>query len=68
MNATPDNRTFHNLINPQASAGKCPLNVGGQIGDYDAKMCVSLNDALRSAKTYAETGQTEATLVWEKQQ
>lgn len=64
--ATPDNLTFHNLINPKALKGKCELKAGGQYGDYDLRQCVSLDSVLRAAKTYAETGQIEATLTWEK--
>jgi hypothetical protein len=63
---TPDNLTFHKLINPQASAGKCLLVAGGQRGDYELKLCVTLSEALRAARTYAETGQHDPTLPWEK--
>src|SRR5271163_3330991 len=61
---TPDNRTFYNLINPGAESAKYQLTAGGQLGNYDARQCVSLADALRAAKTYAETGRTDETLTW----
>lgn len=64
---TPDNMTFHKLINPKAPPGKCLLVAGGQRGSYDRKLCVGLEEALRAARTYAETGQQDSTLVWEKQ-
>jgi hypothetical protein len=65
--STRDNRCFYNLMNPQAAPGKCLLKAGGQDGDYDARQCVSLTDALRAAKTYAETGQIDPSLTWERQ-
>ncbi len=65
--ATPDNMIFHNLINPKAAPGKCLLVAGGQMGNYEIKLCVSLAEVLRAAKTYAETGQLESTLTWEEQ-
>ena len=63
--ATPDNMSFHTLVNPSAPPGKCMLTAGGQAGDYDLKRCVSLREVLLAAKTYAETGQTDAGLTWE---
>lgn len=64
---TPDNQTFYNLINPKAASQKVMLVAGGQLGDYDARQCVSIEAALRAAKTYAELGQTDPTLTWEQQ-
>ena len=65
--ATPDNWIFHKLMNPHASPGKSYLVAGGQRGDYANKQMVTLADVLRAAKTYAETGQLDSNLVWEKQ-
>lgn len=64
---TPDNLSFHTLINPQAPPGKCHLVAGGQRGDYDLKICVSLSEALRAARAYAETGAHDPALTWETQ-
>jgi hypothetical protein len=64
--ATVDNEVFYTLVNPEAPQGKRMLKVGGQVGDYALKMCVGLAEALRAARTYAETGQTDASLTWEK--
>ena len=64
---TADNKVFYKLINPAAPPGKCFLVAGGQRGDYDRRMCIGLAEVLRAAKTYAETGQEDAGLVWEKQ-
>ncbi len=63
---TPDNVIFQRLIDPQARMGKFLLVAGGQRGDYDLKLCVSLSHTLRAAKTYAETGQLDARLAWEE--
>ncbi|HKR30832.1 MAG TPA: Imm1 family immunity protein, partial [Terriglobales bacterium] len=65
--ATSDNMEFHNLINPKAAAGKILMVAGGQRGDYLLKQCVSLPDVLRTARTYAETGELDPGLTWEKQ-
>lgn len=35
------------------------LKAGGQFGDYNLEMCVSLTQVLPAAKTYAQTGQTD---------
>ena len=64
---TQDNRTFYNLINPEPAAGRCLLKAGGQFGDYELRLCVGLKEALRAARTYAQTGQSDATLTWERQ-
>jgi Immunity protein Imm1 len=63
--ATPDNMSFHTLVNPGAPPGRCMLTAGGQRGDYDLKICVGLREALLAAKTYAESGQIDAGLTWE---
>jgi hypothetical protein len=63
---TLDNMTFRNLINPAAPIGRCFLVAGGQRGEYAEKHCVGLSDALRAAKTYAETGQYDSALRWEE--
>jgi hypothetical protein len=63
---TMDNLSFSTLINPQAMPGKRLLVAGGQLGDYENKICVSLNDVLLAARTYAQTGQNEPTLTWRK--
>jgi hypothetical protein len=65
--ATADNWVFHNLIHPQAPPGKSLLVAGGQRGAYANKQCVGLPEVLRAAKTYAESGQLDSSLVWEKQ-
>jgi hypothetical protein len=62
---TPDNLTFHNLINPNTDKGKVRLTAGGQEAEYRSKLCVRLAEVLQAAKTYAESGQLDPTLDWE---
>ena|SRR5882724_3761896 len=64
--ATNDNLAFATLMNPMATPGKCSLVAGGQRGEYESRNCVGLKDALRAARTYAETGAADATLTWEQ--
>ena len=65
--ATSDNMVFYNLINPEAASGKYKLKVGGQSANYDARMCIGLEEALKAGKTFAETGERDKDLHWEKQ-
>lgn len=65
--STPDNAVFYTLFNPTAPRGKRSLVAGGQRGDYDLEICVDLSDALRAAKTYAETGGLDPALTWKRQ-
>jgi len=62
--ATPDNVIFHTLVNPLAPTGKYLMVAGGQRGEYDLQLCVSLEDALQAARTYAESGQLDSKLKW----
>ncbi|NJS12362.1 MAG: hypothetical protein HC789_19280, partial [Microcoleus sp. CSU_2_2] len=43
------------------------LVIGGQEGDYSAKMCVNLETALLAAKTFAASGKLENYLCWEEE-
>ena len=63
--ATTDNLTFYKAVNPNGGGGKCDLVAGGQRGSYDLRICVGLDHALCAAKTYAETGNLDASLSWE---
>lgn len=62
--ATPDNIVFHTLINPNATSGKVMLVAGGQRGAYEKQICVGLPEALRAARTYAESGELDSSLTW----
>jgi hypothetical protein len=68
--ATYDNATFYNLADPvSGSAADAPirLNVGGQAGDYPARLCVRLDTAILAARTFAADGTLEGSLSWEPQ-
>ncbi len=54
--ATSDNITFYKAVDPNAAGGKCDLVAGGQRGSHDLRLCIGLDEALRAAKAYAETG------------
>jgi hypothetical protein len=42
------------------------LIVGGQAGNYPAKMCVNLPQCLIAAITFAESGELEPLFTWEE--
>lgn len=63
--ATSDNLTFYKAVNPKAAGGKFDLVAGGQQGSYDLRLCIGLDEALRAAKAYAETGSLDPSLTWE---
>ena len=62
--ATKDNLSFQQLTNPAALSGKCTVVAGGQSAEYEWRFCVGLGEALRAARTYAESGECESALAW----
>lgn len=64
---TFDNENFHYLIDPAKTEIEETLIVGGQEGYYPAKLCVDLTTSLQAAKTFAEIGILEKSVVWEKE-
>ncbi len=64
--ATFDNENFYYLVDPSKSDALESLVVGGQEGIYPTKLCVSLNTALKAAKTFTEFGTLEQSVVWEQ--
>ena len=62
---TFDNESFHYLVDPSKSNIGESLIVGGQDGIYPAKSCVDLNTTLKAAKTFAELGAMDESVVWE---
>jgi hypothetical protein len=65
---TYDNINFYYLINSlnlNEESG-IELKVGGQYAEYPKQWCVSLDKVLLAAKTYAEKGEKDTTLNWEK--
>ncbi len=63
--ATFDNMSFANLTSSPSSSTRTVLFTGGQDGDYPSHTVVSLEDALKAARTFAEHGEIEASLTWE---
>lgn len=61
---TFDNETFHYLVDPSKSDTDESLTVGGQEGVYSAKLCVDLDATLKAAKTFAELGTMEKSVIW----
>ncbi|MFB2969204.1 Imm1 family immunity protein [Aerosakkonema sp. BLCC-F183] len=66
VNVTFDNISFTNLVDLSKPDEIEKLVVGGQEGNYQAKMCVDLQKVLLAAKTFAELGQLESSLSWEE--
>jgi hypothetical protein len=63
---TFDNESFHYLVDPSKSDMDETVTVGGQEGVYPAKSCVELNTTLKAAKTFAELGAMDKSVIWEK--
>ncbi len=63
---TFDNENFNYLVNPTKSDNAETLVVGGQEGIYPAKWFVDLTTTLRAAKSFAEFGTIEKSVVWER--
>ncbi|NEP59930.1 MAG: hypothetical protein F6K31_23480 [Symploca sp. SIO2G7] len=63
---TFDNEQFHYIIEPSKSDEDETLTVGGQEGIYPAKLCIDLDAALKAAKTFAENGAMEKSVIWEQ--
>ena len=63
--ATFDNVVFYTLADPTMGPGLMQLVVGSQGGNYERRNCVTLDLALKAAKTYAETGQLDSQLTWD---
>ena len=67
VNVTFDNVRFQNLVDPSKPDAIDKLFVGGQEGNYSAKMCVNLETALLAAKTFTASGKLETSLFWEEE-
>lgn len=73
VNVTFDNLTFYNLVVRDSGTEFYrsqpeevqQLLVGGQLGNYQAKICVDLQTALLAAKTFALAGELEESVSWE---
>lgn len=61
-----DNEIIYTLMNPDANDLLVhKLVTGGQEGDFEDKLCVSIEIAKRAAKMYYELGQMDASFIWE---
>lgn len=62
---TFDNESFYSLVDPTQGDKDEAIVVGGQEGIYPAKSCVGLSATLKVAKTFAEFGTLEKSVIWE---
>ncbi|HBL13073.1 MAG TPA: hypothetical protein DD379_17090 [Cyanobacteria bacterium UBA11162] len=63
---TFDNETFHYLVDPSKPDADERLTVGGQEGVYPAKLCVDIDSAIKAAKTFAELGTMDKSVIWKQ--
>lgn len=66
VNVTLNGMTFYNLVDRSSSEFIERLVVGGQLGNYPAKMLTNLQTALLAAKTFAGTGELDESFTWEE--
>ncbi len=62
---TFDNEQFYYIVELSKSEAEENLTVGGQKGFYPTKLCIDINTALKAAKTFAEIGAMEKSVIWE---
>ena len=61
-----DNEIIYTLMNSDADDSLVhKLVTGGQEGDFEDKLCVSIDMAKRVAKMYYELGEMDASFIWE---
>ena len=61
-----DNEIIYTLMKLDANDSLVhKLVTGGQEGDFEDKLCVSIDMAKRVAKMYYESGQMDASFIWE---
>ncbi|MEH2424916.1 MAG: Imm1 family immunity protein [Nostoc sp.] len=63
---TFDNENFYYLVDLSKSNIDETVIVGGQEGVYPAKSCIDLNTTLKAAKTFAELGIMEESVIWKQ--
>ena len=66
VNITWDKVSFHNLVVLSKPDAREKLVVGGQEGNYSARMCVNKEKALLAAKTFTVSGQIQISLSGEE--
>ncbi len=67
VNVTFENVSFHNLVDRSKPDTIEKLIVGGQEGNYSAKMCVNSESAVLAAQTFTASGKLEISLSWEEE-
>lgn len=63
---TFNNEQFHYVVDLSNPDLEEILVVGGQAGIYPAKLCVDKDTALKAAKTFAEFGIMDKSVMWER--
>ncbi|MEH2453454.1 Imm1 family immunity protein [Nostoc sp.] len=63
---TFDNENFYYFVDLSKSNTDETVIVGGQEGVYPAKSCIDLNTTLKAAKTFAELGIMEESVIWKQ--
>lgn len=59
---------IHNLICPQGSSERqVELCTGGQTGFYSERQVIDFGTALQAARTFAERGELDVSVAWERQ-
>jgi Immunity protein Imm1 len=66
VTATFDNMNFYTLVDLSKPNQIEKLVVGGQEGNYQAKMCIDLLRCLLAARTFAQSGKLDNLLTWEE--
>lgn len=60
-----DNESFYDLINSNVTNNEIiQLVTGGQLGDFESFICVSIVEVLKAVKTFYEKGIPDESLVW----
>jgi hypothetical protein len=60
-----DNESFYDLLNPSGRQDHIiKLVTGGQLGDFEEDICVTIDKALAAAKALSMAGNVEETLAW----
>jgi hypothetical protein len=62
--ATLDGTVFYSLVNPDGDATEREIVAGGQPAAYPTRYLVPVDDALRAALSFAESGRLAAELPW----
>src|SRR5262245_28116311 len=63
---TGDNLVFHNLLANPSLTGTETLSIGGQQGQYRREAIATIEQVLRVALRYAETGELEPSESWDE--